>query len=203
MPTKYGYVRVSTADQHEDRQIIALSALDIHPDNIFTDKQSGKDFNRPQYRKLLEIVKPGDILYIQSIDRLGRNYEEIQSQWRILTKELGVDIAVLDMALLDTRQHKDLLGTFISDVILQVLSFVADSQRQSMLSAQAAGIKAARARGVRFGRPIKKPPENFTVLVKHWEHGELHINDLLTRTGLTASTFYRRLRELRLSRGKK
>ena len=199
----YGYVRVSSTDQNEDRQMVSMNDLKIPTAQIFIDKQSGKDFQRPQYKKLTEKLKEGDLLYIKSIDRLGRNYEEIQNQWRILTKEKGIDICVIDMPLLDTRIHKNLIGTLISDIVLQILSFVAQSERESIRIRQAEGITAARARGVQFGRPIKKPPENFGVLVKQWEHGKLTFEQLLTQTGLKEATFYRRLREYRLMKAKK
>jgi len=193
----YGYIRVSSVDQNEDRQLDALDALAILRSQVYVDKQSGKDFDRPEYRKLVKRLRPGDLLYIISIDRLGRNYKEIQDQWRILTKEKGVDIAVLDMPLLDTRNGKDLMGTFIADLVLQILSFVAQSERENIRKRQAEGIAAARARGVRFGRPVKKPPKNFDFLVKRWEDGDLHISEVLEQTRLTESTFYRRLRDYR------
>ena len=196
----YGYVRVSSTDQNEDRQATAMSELNIPPAQIFTDKQSGKDFNRPAYQSLVKKLKFGDLLYIKSLDRLGRNYEEIQNQWRILTKERGVDIAVIDLPLLDTRNGKDLMGTFLADIVLQTLSFVAQNERETTRKRQAEGIAAAKKRGVRFGRPIKKPPENFEALVKQWECGKLPIQELLTQTGLKEATFYRRLREWRLAK---
>jgi DNA invertase Pin-like site-specific DNA recombinase len=196
----YAYVRVSGVDQNEDRQMIAMQALNISAKRIYIDKSSGKDFQRHAYQALIKKLCPGDLLYIKSIDRLGRNYDEIQNQWRILTRECGVDIAVIDMPLLDTRLNKDLMGTFIADLVLQILSFVAHSERDSIKKRQAEGIAAARARGVRFGRPVKKPPENFAVLVKQWERGKLPIGDVLEQTGLKESTFYRRLRELRLTK---
>ncbi|MCL2019351.1 MAG: recombinase family protein [Oscillospiraceae bacterium] len=199
----YAYIRVSSADQCEDRQLIALSALKIPTKNIYTDKQSGKDFNRISYTTLVKKLKSGDLLYIKSIDRLGRNYEEIQNQWRILTKEKGVDIAVLDIPLLDTRLNKDLMGTFIADLVLQILSFVAHSERDNIRKRQAEGIAAARKRGVRFGRPIKKPPKNFGVLVRQWERGNLPFWAVLERSGLKEATFYNRLREYRAAKGKK
>ena len=154
----YGYVRVSTKDQNEDRQVIALQEAGVS--NFYIDKQSGKDFKRPRYAKMVESLKPDDVLYIKSIDRLGRNYEDIQNQWRILTKEKKIDIVVLDMPLLDTRRGKDLVGTFLSDVVLQVLSFVAENERSNIRQRQAEGIAAAKARGVRFGRPPRPLPEN-------------------------------------------
>ena len=198
----YGYVRVSSADQHEDRQLVAMDALGVPSDHIFTDKQSGKDFDRKAYRALSDRLKGGDLLYVKSIDRLGRNYEEIQNQWRILTKEKGVDIVVMDMPLLDTRQGRDLLGTLIADLVLNLLSFVAQSERESIRKRQAEGISAARARGVRFGRPVKEPPENFAGLVKQWEAGTLPFSELLAQTGLKEATLYNRLRELRAGRDK-
>jgi len=193
----YGYVRVSSADQNEDRQILVMSELKIPSSQIFVDKQSGKDFNRPSYKALMEKLKPSDLLYIKSIDRLGRNYDEIQNQWKILTKERGVDIAVVDMPLLDTRNGKDLMGTFISDLVLQILSFVAHSEHDGIKKRQAEGIAAAKAKGVRFGRPVKMLPGNFGELVKQWERGKLTFLELLDQTGFKQATFYNRLREYR------
>lgn len=157
----YGYVRVSSKEQNEDRQMIALREISVPAKNIFVDKRSGKDFERPQYQKLLRKIKKDDLLYIKSIDRLGRNYDEILHQWQILTKEKGVDIVVLDMPLLDTRRGKDLMGTFLSDIVLQVLSFVAENERTNIRLRQAEGIAAAKARGVKFGRPPRSLPDNF------------------------------------------
>ena len=196
----YGYVRVSSIDQNEDRQMLAMRELNIPPAQIFTDKQSGKDFERPAYNALASKLQPGDVLYIKSIDRLGRNYNEIQDQWRILTKVNGVDIAVIDMPLLDTRRGKDLMGTFIADIVLQILSFVSQNERENIRKRQAEGIAAAKARGVRFGRPTKKPPENFSELVKKWERGKLHFSEILNQTGFKQATFYNRLREWRKDR---
>ena len=183
--------------------MIALREMSIPTQNIFMDKQSGKDFNRPQYKKLVKKLKPDDLLYIKSIDRLGRNYEEIQSQWRILTKEKGIDIVVLDMPLLDTRRGKDLVGTFLSDIVLQVLSFVAENERTNIRQRQAEGIAAAKKRGVRFGRPYVKPPDDFPKIVEAWESGRLSFQDALKQSGLAEATFYRRLREYRLIAGAK
>ena len=194
----YGYIRVSTREQNEDRQLVALREMAVPEQNIFMDKQSGKDFDRPQYKKLVKKLKPDDLLYIKSIDRLGRNYEEIQNQWRILTKEKSIDIVVLDMPLLDTRRGKDLMGTFLSDIVLQVLSFVAENERANIRQRQAEGIAAAKKRGVRFGRPNVQPPEDFPSIVAEWEAGQLEFRDALARSGLTEATFYRRLREYRL-----
>lgn len=198
----YGYVRVSSADQNEDRQMVAMSALDIQPDRIFIDKQSGKDFQRPAYQSLLKKIKKGDLLYIKSIDRLGRNYDEIQNQWRILTKERGADIAVIDMPLLDTRRGRDLMGTFLADVVLQLLAFVAQNERENIRKRQAEGIAAAKARGVRFGRPIKRPPANFSKIIRQWEDGKLTLAEVLERTNLKEATFYNRLREYRAAKDK-
>lgn len=203
MASIYGYVRVSTREQNEARQLLALRDKSVPEGNIFTDKQSGKDFNRPNYKRLLKKLKPGDLLYVKSIDRLGRNYEEIQNQWRALTKEKGVDIAVLDMPLLDTRRGKDLVGTFLSDIVLQVLSFVAENERANIRTRQAEGIAAAKRRGVRFGRPYVEPPEDFPAIVEEWEAGRLSFREALARAGLAESTFYRRLREYRLVQGAK
>ena len=162
----YGYIRVSSTDQNEDRQRIALSEVGVEEKNIYMEKLSGKDFNRPQYKKLVRRMKSGDLLYILSIDRLGRNYAEIQNQWRVLTKEIGIDICVIDMPLLDTRTCKDLMGTFIADLVLQILSFVAQSERENIKKRQAQGIAAAKAKGVHMGRPVKGVPDNFGKLVK-------------------------------------
>lgn len=193
----YGYVRVSSADQCEDRQLAAMYALQIPSKQIFTDKVSGKDFNRPLYKALLRKLKPGDLLYIKSIDRLGRNYQEILNQWRILTKERGIDVAVIDMPILDTRKGKDLMGTYIADTVLALLGFVAQNERENIKIRQREGIEAARARGVHLGRPIKKPPENFPIVVKEWESGKITFSEALEQTGLKQSTFYNRLREFR------
>ena len=199
----YGYVRVSSADQNEDRQMIAMNNLQIPVKQIFMDKQSGKDFERPAYRALMKKLHSGDLLYIKSIDRLGRNYAEIQKQWRIITKERGVNIAVIDMPLLDTRNGRDLMGTFIADLVLQILSFVAQNERENIRKRQAEGIAAARARGVRFGRPVKKPPENFATVVHEWERGKLTLSEVLEQTGFKEATFYNRLREHRAAKSKK
>jgi DNA invertase Pin-like site-specific DNA recombinase len=198
----YGYVRCSSADQNEDRQMIALHEAAVPEKNIFMDKQSGKDFDRPNYKKLVQELKAGDLLYILSIDRLGRNYEEIQNQWRILTKEIGIDICVLDMPLLDTRNGKDLMGTFIADLVLQILSFVAQSERESIKKRQAEGIATAKARGVKFGRPEKEAPDDFGRIVKAWEQKKLSFADVLEKCNMSEATFYRRLREYRLLRNK-
>jgi DNA invertase Pin-like site-specific DNA recombinase len=198
----YGYVRVSSTDQNEERQILAMRELKIPAENIFIDKQSGKDFNRPFYKSMVQKLQSGDILYIKSIDRLGRNYYEILNQWRILTKERGVDIAVIDMPILDTRNGKDLMRTFLADTVLALLSFVAQNERENIKQRQTEGIAAARARGVHLGRPVKKPPDNFAELAKQWECGKLPIKEFMEKTGLKEATLYRRLREYQ-SNGKK
>ena len=199
--TAYGYIRCSSIDQNETRQALAMGKLNIPRSQIYTDKQSGKDFERPAYHALLKKVRQGDLIYILSIDRLGRNYEEIQNQWRLLTKERGVDLAVIDMPLLDTRLNKDLMGTFIADLVLQILSFVAHNEHDSIRKRQAEGIAAAQTRGVRFGRPMKKPPRNFAILVNQWEDGKLKFKEVLKLSGLKQSTFYNRLREHRAENG--
>ncbi len=193
----FGYVRVSSVSQKEDRQLIAMQQKCVPKKNIFVDMQSGKDFNRPRYQELLTKLKSGDLLYVMSIDRLGRNYKEIQKQWYILTKEIGIDICVMDMPLLDTREGKDLMGTFIADLVLQILSFVAQNEWDSIRTRQKQGIQAAQKRGVRFGRPKKKDPKDFTVLVAAWENKEIGLAEILGKCNMSESTFYRRLREYR------
>lgn len=194
----YGYVRVSSTDQNEDRQMLALKKQNIADKNIYIDKLSGKDFNRPAYKKLIKKLKSGDLLYILSIDRLGRNYEEIQNQWRVLTKEIGADICVIDMPLLDTRQGKDLMGTFIADLVLQILSFVAQNERENIRKRQLQGIAAAKAKGVRFGRPEKDIPPEFISLIREWEKKKITLAEILNMCQISESTFYRRLREYRI-----
>ena len=185
----FGYIRVSTREQNEDRQLIAMRELAIPEKNIYMDKQSGKDFDRPQYKKLLRRLKKDDLLYIKSIDRLGRNYEEILEQWRVLTKEKGIDIVVLDMPLLDTRRGKDLMGTFLSDIVLQVLSFVAENERTNIRQRQAEGIAAAKARGVRFGRPPKPLPENYHSAYQRWKAKKITCTAAAQECGMPISTF--------------
>ncbi len=185
----YGYIRVSTKEQNEDRQLVALHELNIPEKNIFMDKQSGKDFDRPQYKRLVRRMKKDDLLYIKSIDRLGRNYGEILEQWRVLTKEKGIDIVVLDMPLLDTRRGKDLMGTFLSDVVLQVLSFVAENERVNIRQRQAEGIAAAKMRGVRFGRPPRPLPENFHSAYQRWKAKKITGTAAAKECGMALSTF--------------
>ena len=191
----YGYVRVSTREQNEDRQMIAIREMGVSEQNIFVDKQSGKDFNRPRYKRLLKQLKENDVLYIKSIDRLGRNYEDILEQWRIITKVRKVDIVVIDMPILDTRRDKNLIGTLISDIFLQVLSFVAENERTTIHQRQAEGIAAAKARGVRFGRAPKPLPENFHDVYQRWKRKELTIEQAAVECDMAKSTFYDRARE--------
>lgn len=194
--TIYGYIRVSTKEQCEERQLIALREFPVPEENIFMDKLSGKDFNRPQYKKLLRKLKRGDILVIKSIDRLGRNYEEILNQWRIITKEKQVDIVVLDMPLLDTRQTgRDLTGTFVADLVLQILSYVAQTERENIRQRQMEGIAAAKLRGVQFGRPRKPVPENFFDLKERWERKEISSRKAAKELHIAQDTFLRWVHE--------
>ena len=188
--TIYGYIRVSTREQNEDRQRLALAALPVPEENIYMDKQSGKDFERPQSRRLVRRLRRDDLLYVKSIDRLGRNYSEILEQWRMLTKEKGVDIAVLDMPLLDTRRGKDLMGTFLSDIVLQVLSFVAENERDNIRQRQAECIAAAKSRGVRFGRPPLPLPDNFHMLHQAWRGQKITLRQAARACGMPTGTFY-------------
>lgn len=189
----YGYIRVSSKDQHTDRQRIAMADYGIPRRNLFTDKQSGKDFNRPAYRRLLKKLKPGDLLIIKSIDRLGRNYDEIIEQWRLITKVRQADVLVMDMPLLDTRQSKDILGTFIADLVLQILSYVAHTERENIRQRQTEGIAAAKARGVKFGRPRKDFPPDFEALYASWRSGEISGDELAARCDMALGVVYRKL----------
>ncbi len=196
----YGYIRVSTREQNEDRQLIAMRGAGVPEKNIYTDKRSGKDFERPRYKQLMRRLKRNDILYVMSIDRLGRNYKEILEHWRILTKEKGVDIVVLDMPLLDTRRGKDLMGTFLSDIVLQVLSFVAQNERENIRQRQAEGIAAAKAKGVRFGRPPMPLPENFQNACDRWHSGEISGTAAARECGMPLTSFrYRANKSIALS----
>ena len=186
----YGYVRVSTREQNEGRQMTALGDLSIPEENLFVDKHSGKDFQRPQYKRMVKRLRPDDLLYIKSIDRLGRNYEEILEQWRLLTKEKCIDIVVLDMPLLDTRRGKDLMGTFLSDIVLQVLSFVAENERTNIRQRQAEGIAAAKARGIRFGQPARVLPDEFEELRRAWREGRMSLREAACACDIPKSTFY-------------
>lgn len=193
----YGYVRVSSTDQNEDRQLIALRKRKIPEKNIFMDKLSGKNTDRPQYQKLFQKLKSGDLLYVLSIDRLGRNYEDILAGWRVLTKEIGADICVIDMPLLDTRNGKDLMGTFIADLVLQILSFVAQNERENIKKRQAQGIAAAKAKGVKFGRPEIAVPHNFDSIVRAWEQKQIPFSMATKQCNMSEATFYRKLRQYR------
>ncbi|MCI8782813.1 MAG: recombinase family protein [Dorea sp.] len=191
----YGYVRVSTREQNEDRQMLALNEKEVPEQNIYIDKQSGKDFKRPMYNRMLKKLREDDLIYVKSIDRLGRNYEEILEQWRILTKEKKVDIVVLDMELLDTRRGKDLMGTFLSDIVLQVLSFVAENERKNIRERQKEGIEAAKLRGVQFGRPKRDVPDDFIQICYRWRSGQILGKEAAKLCGMPLTTFYGRARE--------
>ena len=195
MVNVYGYIRVSSRDQNEDRQLVALKEVGVSEKSIYLDKQSGKDFNRPQYKKLLRKLKKDDLLYIKSIDRLGRNYEEILQQWHVLTKEKGIDFVVLDMPLLDTRRGNDLMGTFLSDIVLQVLSFVAENERTNIRQRQAEGIAAAKARGVKFGRPPLPLPDNFYEVHKEWRMKKITLKQAANACNMPVGTFYGKARK--------
>lgn len=197
----YGYVRVSSAEQNEGRQMIALAEAGVQEGDIFVDKQSGKNFERPQYKRMVKKLKAGDLLYVLSIDRLGRNYEEVQKQWRIITKEIGADVCVLDMPLLDTRQGKDLMGTFIADLVLQILSFVAQSERENIKQRQKQGIAVAKEKGVRFGRPEIPIPDNFEKIVRDWERKSMSFEETLKLCNMSEATFYRKLHKYRVKDG--
>lgn len=192
----YGYVRVSTREQNEDRQMRALREFPVERSRIYMDKLSGKDFCRPSWQRLMERLKEGDLLVVKSIDRLGRNYDDILDQWRAITKDIGADIVVLDMPLLDTRQGKDLLGTLIGDLVLQLLSFVAQSERESINQRQAEGIAAAKQRGVRFGRPEKEMPSDFADAVDRWRNKELSLEQLAKHCGVGVATIYRKIKSV-------
>lgn len=192
---QYGYIRVSATDQNLDRQLIALKNAGVETKQIFVDKLSGKDFNRPNYKRLIRRLKRGDLLYIVSIDRLGRNYTEIQEQWRMLIHDKKVDICVLDMPLLDTRNKKDLMGTFVAELVLQILSFVAENERANIRKRQAEGIAAAKVRGVQFGRPKIVLPDDFVDILYAWKRRELMLDDILQRYHISRTTFYRRAKE--------
>lgn len=195
MSRMYGYARVSTREQKEDRQMIALAGVQVPRRNIYMDKQSGKDFERIQYRRLLRTLKSGDTLVVKSIDRLGRNYEEILEQWRIITKEKQAAIVVLDMPLLDTRQNRDLTGTLIADIVLQLLSYVAQTEREFIRKRQAEGIAVARQQGVKFGRKPMERPVEYSELKKLWEQGEVSARKAAEQLGITHRTFLRWAKE--------
>ena len=192
MGNVYGYVRVSSRDQNEDRQVITMREMQVPEENIFIDKQSGKDFNRPQYKRMLRRVKPDDLIYIKSIDRLGRNYAEILDQWKVITKDKRVDLYVMDMPLLDTRREKNLLGTFISDLVLALLSYVAENERTNIRQRQAEGIAAAKARGVHFGRRPNPLPENFYEVYQQWKMKRIPVSEAAKQCGMPQTTFFDR-----------
>jgi DNA invertase Pin-like site-specific DNA recombinase len=190
MAQTYGYVRVSTREQNEDRQLVAMRGFGVTDGNIFLDKQSGKDFHRKAYRRLLRKAKPGDVLVIKSIDRLGRDYDEILEQWRVITREKRIAIVVIDIPLLDTRQkERDLTGTFIADLVLQILSYVAQQEREFIRQRQAEGIKAAKAKGVRFGKPPMERPKQFPEILEAWRRGEISAREAGRRLGISYKTF--------------
>ena len=195
MPKIYGYVRVSTKEQNTARQLIAMGDMGVPTDNVFLDKLSGKDFNRPNYQRLLELLDEDSLLYIHSIDRLGRNYREIIEEWRRITQEKRADIVVITMPLLDTRRGKDLLGTFLSDVVLQVLSFVAENERTNIRQRQKEGIEAAKQRGVRFGRPRKKLPKAFAAECQRWKQGKISLKEAARNCKMSVTTFFPRAKE--------
>jgi DNA invertase Pin-like site-specific DNA recombinase len=201
MPKTYGYIRVSSQDQNEARQRIALSQYQIPKKQLFIDKQSGKGFDRPAYRRMVRRFRPGDLLYILSIDRLGSNYEEIQKEWRVLTKEIGIDICVIDMPLLDTRQGKDLMGTFIADLVLQIFSFVAQSERENIRKRQAEGISAAKQRGVKFGRPERPLPPEFHKLHKAWRDKKITLRQAAQSCNMPVGTFYSKAKKIEEQNG--
>ncbi|MBO4908168.1 MAG: recombinase family protein [Lachnospiraceae bacterium] len=194
MGNVYGYVRVSSKDQNEDRQVITMREMQVPEENIYIDKQSGKDFNRPQYKKLLRRVNPDDLIYIKSIDRLGRNYTEILDQWKVITKDKQVDLYVMDMPILDTRREKNLLGTFISDLVLALLSYVAENERNNIRQRQAEGIAAAKARGVHFGRRPNPLPENFYEVYQQWKMKKISVSEAARECGMPQTTFFERAR---------
>ena len=195
MGNVYGYVRVSSKDQNEDRQVITMRDMQVPEENIFIDKQSGKDFNRPQYRKMLRKVRESDLIYIKSIDRLGRNYEEILEQWKIITKDRGADLYVIDMPILDTRREKNLLGTFISDLVLTLLSYVAENERTTIRQRQAEGIAAAKARGIHFGRTPKPLPDNFYEVYQQWKMKKLTVKEAAEKCGRPQTTYFEKAKQ--------
>lgn len=191
----YGYVRVSTKEQNEDRQLVAMENYNILSSNIYIDKQSGKDFNRKEYKKVVNMLKKDDLLIVKSIDRLGRNYEEILEEWRYITKIRKADIMVIDMPILDTRRGKDLLGTFLSDIVLQILSFVAENERDNIKQRQAEGIAAAKAKGIKFGRPKRPMPDNFFEVYKRWKNKELTIKQAAEECNIPTTTFFNKSKQ--------
>lgn len=196
MGNVYGYCRVSSRDQNEDRQLIAMREMEVPEENVFVDKQSGKDFNRPEFKRLMTKIQPNDLIVVKSIDRLGRNYGEIQEQWKQITKDRKVDLYVIDMPMLDTRREKNLLGTFISDLVLTLLSYVAENERVNIRQRQAEGIAAAKARGVQFGRKPRDLPDNFDEMRERWRRKEISVTQAAKECGMPQTTFYERVRKL-------
>ncbi len=196
---KYGYIRVSTREQNEDRQKIAMKEAGISDRHIFMDKQSGKDFERPKYKELLGKLDSSSILFVKSIDRLGRNYADLNEQWRIITKEKGADIVVIDMPILDTRREKNLMGTFLSDIVLALLSYVAENERASIKQRQAEGIAAAKEKGIRFGRPPAPVPENFEMICQRWKNREITLRQAAKLCRLPSSTFFDKAKRMERS----
>lgn len=199
---EYGYIRVSSTDQNEERQRIALELHGISDVNTYMDKMSGKNFDRPAYKKMVRRIHTGDCLFVKSMDRLGRNYDEIKQQWEYLTKEKGIDIVVLDMPLLDTRQDKNLMGKFIADLVLQILAFVAEQERVNIKQRQAEGIAAAKARGVRFGRPPRPLPENFVAMYDKVKKGEITLTEASRTCGMAIGTFQYRAKKMEKNDGR-
>ncbi len=191
----YGYIRVSTREQNEDRQRIALRQMGVPPQRIYMDRQSGKDFDRPQYKKMLKKLDKNSVLFVKSIDRLGRNYRDLNEQWRIITKEKGADLVVIDMPILDTRQEKNLIGTLISDIVLALLSYAAENERMNIRQRQAEGIAAAKARGVQFGRPEVRMPDNFQEVFQKWQEKKITLRQAAKACGMPKSTFFDKARE--------
>lgn len=191
----YGYARVSTKEQNEDRQLIALREMGVSDKDVYVDKESGKDFNRTYYKRLIRKLKAGDVLFIKSIDRLGRNYEDIIEQWKIITKDKKADIVVIDMPLLDTRRGKDLMGTFLSDIVLALLSYVSENERNNIRQRQTEGIAAAKARGVRFGPAPMPLPDNFHEVYQKWKHKKLSVTEAAKLCGMARSTFYKKAKQ--------
>ena len=196
MGKAYGYARVSTREQNELRQLVALHEMGITKKDLFLDKQSGKDFNRPMYKKLVARLREGDLIYVKSIDRLGRNYQDIIEQWKLITQNKRADIVVLDMPLLDTRRGKDLMGTFLTDVVLALLSYVAENERTNIVTRQAEGIAAAKATGVKFGAPVKEIPEKFEEARRLWMEKRMTLREAALLCGMPKSTFYEKARKL-------
>ena len=197
----YGYVRVSSKEQNEDRQLITMKEMGVPEENIYVDKQSGKDFNRPEYRKLIKKIRKGDVLYIKSIDRFGRNYNEIMEQWRVITKVKEADIVVMDMPLLDTRSERNLMGTFVSDLVLQILSFVAENERRNIKQRQSEGIAAARVRGVKFGRTSNVTRNEFLEIYRKWIEKEIDAKTAAKFSKVSLTTFYRKGKRIRKEMG--